>query len=105
MLGTLCLFCSCTWAVLLLWHVCFFSFFDSVAVHTAEAFAGQSLGSIALVSDEVVGSDKESDDLMSICKGRKMRILVAHRDPLSGCGAWCKAAGTNSQKSHYLVCV
>jgi hypothetical protein len=65
-------------------------------MHTGEkstaAFAGRALGSIALVSNEEVGSEKETDDLMRICKGRKMRILVAHRDPLSGCGAWCKAA-------------
>ena len=73
-------------------------FFDAVALHAAAAFAGRALGSIALVSNEEVGSEKETDDLMRICKGRKMRILVAHRDPLSGCGAWCKAAGINSQK-------
>ena len=69
------------------------------------AFEGKALGSIALVSNEESGSDKETDDLMRICKGRKMRILVAHRDSLSGCGAWCKAAGTNSQKSHFLACI
>lgn len=65
-------------------------------MHTGEkstaAFVGKALGSIALVSKEEVGNDKETDDLMRISKGRNMRILVAHRDPLSGCGAWCKAA-------------
>ncbi len=69
------------------------------------AFVGKALGSIALVSKEEVGNDKETDDLMRISKGRNMRILVAHRDPLSGCGAWCKAAGTNSHKSHCMACI
>lgn len=71
----------------------------------AATFEGKALGSIALVSNEELESDKESDDLMKICKGRNMRILVAHCDTLSGCGAWRKAAGTNPLKSHYLACI
>ena len=103
-LGTMASFASMLGLFCCLWGGCFF-FFDAVALHAAAAFEGKALGSIALVSNEESGSDKETDDLMRICKGRKMRILVAHRDSLSGCGAWCKAAGTNSQKSHFLACI
>ena len=60
---------------------------------TAESLVGTMFSSVALISSqEAVDGDKESDDLMKMCKGRSKQVLLAHRDALTGCGAWRKAA-------------